>query len=1079
MGRGKAVPKEELDIRLFGGLRVAGGGQPVAGLDSPRQQALLAWLLLHADAPQSRRRIAFAFWPDSSERQALTNLRRELHHLRQALPDAECFLEVTPQTIRWRPDTPARLDTAQFERALSAALADSGQPRRAGLEQAVALYQGELVAGVYDDWLEPVRQRFHQRGVEALEQLATLYEQQGEIERAVACAQRLVELEPVCESAYARLMRLHLARGDRALALRTFHRCAQVLEQELGAQPSGAVRRAYEEHLSEVAGEPPPMLPDVLPLIGRKKEWTQLLTLWREVPGAGAGAVFISGEAGIGKTRLAEALLAKAEDEDALAARTRSYAAEGRLAFAPLSDWLRSPALQANLARLEAPWLAELARLLPELLQRHPQLPTPQPLTEGWQRQRLFEALARAFLAADAPLLLLFDDLQWCDRDTLEWLHYLLRFAPRAPWLLLGTLRSEERDDNRALSELLRHLQQQELLHLIELGPLDSEESAALAASVAERTLDPAVQARLVTATEGQPLFIVEAIRAGLAFDDDGGAHCVAASPRVHAVIDARLAQLSDAARGVAQLAATIGRAFDVEVLRAAGDLDEEPLVSALDELWRRLIIREQQGGARPSESYDFSHDRLREGAYAELSPARRRLLHRRVAQALERLNGADLERVSAQLAAHYEQAGESDQAIGFYQQAVERANDVSASREAIRLARRALALLEQRPASAAHDRRDLALHNALAAALSALRGFTPPELEAVLNRARQLAEALGDEAAVIRSLWGLYALHIVRGNIRLARSLAEQALRLAGEDSGLLTDCQQALGGVDLTEGNLAAASAHFAVANRLYRRHRARRVLFGADVGVFSLAWGSHGLWLQGEIEQAREQVAQAETIAAELGHPFTTMQASAYRSIYWQLERRLDTAWSSAEATVAGCDEHNVGYYREWGVIVGGWVQALRGEPGEGSARIRRGLEALRRQDAHLRRPYYLSLLAEVCLARDESDEARALLDAAMTIAEQNRDLWWLPELWRLRGLTEAGAQAEACFRRAASIADQQGSRSLALRAALSLADRLREDGRPREAIAQLEPLCAAFPAHLESHDLAAVRALLNTR
>ncbi len=1070
---------EVLDIRLFGGLRVACRGQPVAGLGSARQQALIAWLLLHADVPQTRRRIAFAFWPDSQERQALTNLRRELHHLRQILPNAGRYLEITPQTLHWRASALCRLDTAQFERALPGFRADSGPgSQRANLEQAVALYRGELLAGIHDDWIEPFRQAFHQRTIEALEQLIVLCEQQGEIEHAVACAQRLLELEPVSESTYARLMRIHLARGDRALALRTFHQCAQVLKQELGARPGSVVQRAYRE-LLEAAAPPPPTLPNELPLIGRKAEWVRLLELWLDLPGAGARAVVISGEAGIGKSRLGEALLAKAKDDGALAARTRSYAAEGHLAFAPLGDWLRSPALQANLARLDKPWLSELTRLLPELLQTYPELPVPQPPTEGWQRQRLFEALARAFLIGDAPIVLLFDDLQWCDRDTLEWLHYLMRFAPQLPLLLLCTMRSEEQDDNPALGELLRHLQQQELLHLIELGPLSADESATLAVSVAGSALDPTVQTRLFNATEGQPLFIVETVRAGLALEaEDDDAPGIALSPKGQAIIAARLAQLSDTARGVAQLAATIGRAFDVKVLRMAGNLAEEPLVGALDELWRRSIIREQQGATTTTANYDFSHDRLREGAYLQLSPARRRMVHRRVAQALEQLHSADLQRVSARLAAHYEQAGENGKAIEFYEQAVEHANDVSASREAIRLARRALALLGQRNASASRDRQELALHNALAAAISALRGFSPPELEAILNRARQLAEALGDEAAVIRNLWGLYTLHIVRGDIRLARSLAEQALSLAEEDTALLTDCHQALGGVDLTEADLSAANAHFATANRPYQQHGARRVLFGADVGVFSRAWGAHGLWLQGEIEQAREQVARAESIAAALAHPFTTMQASAYRSIYWQLERHLDAAWISAEATVAGCDQYNFGYYREWGVIVGGWVQAQRDDVDAGTERIRRGLEALRLQGNYLRRPYYLALLAEVCPATDQSGEARALLDAAMTVAQQNRDLWWLPELWRLRGLTtEADTRAETCFRRALSLAREQGSRSLALRAALSLAVWLRENGRSQEAVAQLEPLCTDFPERLESHDLTAARALLN--
>lgn len=1057
-----------LEIRLLGEFRAAEAGR-LLELHAPRQQLLLAWLLLHAGAPQPRKRLAFAFWPDSGEAQALTNLRRELHHLRRALPGAERFLEITAHDLRWREDAPYELDVDRFEQALEAASRSEPEARLGCLEQAAALYRGELLPGAYEAWLEPLRERFHQQAAEALEALAGVLEDRGELERAAGVWQRLLALEPLRESLYLRLMRLQLSRGDRAAALEAYQRCARVLAEELGAAPGEAVARLYRQ-LTEAAA-PPPEPADGLPLVGREAEWQRLSATWRGLERA--RALVIAGEAGIGKSRLADALLTLAEAEGARTARTRSYAAEGRLAYAPLGDWLRSPALAEGLARLEAPWLVEVARFVPEVLERHPGLGAPEPLGEGWQRQRLFEALARAVLAGGTPLVLLLDDVQWCDRDTLEWLHYLLRYAPGSRLLVVLTLRREEQGDNPALGALLRTLRQQGQLEQLELGPLERAASAALARSVLGRALDAEREAALYAATEGNPLFIVEALRAGLAAN--GEVALLARSPKVQAVVAARLGQLSAAARELAQLAATIGRAFDARVLREASGLPEEQLVAALDELWRRAVIRELPG---IQDGYDFSHDRLREGAYDDLSPARRRLLHRRVAEALERLWPGDLARLSAELAAHHEQAGQLEPALGYYQQAAERANDLSASQEAIRLAQRALALLAALPQGAGLERRELGLLSALAAALSVLKGFTPPELEAVLNRAQQLAEKLGDEPALTRSLWGLYALHIVRGNVRLARKLAGEALSLAGDDSGLLTDCHHALGGVDLTEGRLAAAAEHFATALRLYRRHRNRRVLFGSDVGVFSLSWAAHGLWLQGEVARARAHVAQAEAIAERLGHPFTQAQASAYRTISRQLERDERLAWQSAEATVAGCERHNIAYYREWGVVVGGWAQALLGEPQAGAARIRRGLEALHQQDAQLRRPYYLALLAEVYLALGQSGEARALLDVAEVVARRNRDLWWLPEIARLRGLALTGPEAEASLRRALAAAREAGSRSLELRAAASLAAHLAVAGCGAEAAAPLASACAHFPDDLDTRDLREARALLAT-
>ena len=238
------------------------------------------------------------------------------------------------------------------------------------------------------------------------------------------------------------------------------------------------------------------------------------------------------------------------------------------------------------------------------------------------------------------------NDLHWCDGDTVEWLRYLLRFEPRAPLLIVATLCIGE-SCTPELATLLAALRRDGLLTEIELGPLDAGATAALVGHVAGRPLDPGLADLLFQGSEGNPLFVVEMVQAGLAQGGAGGrerqtavhAQAMTAAPRplpakVRQVIEHRLSQLSPAGRELAELAATIGRQFDFDVLGAAAELADEALVQSLDELWQRRIIREQGGGG-----YDFSHDKIRETAYNGLSLARRRLLHRRVAQALARLH--------------------------------------------------------------------------------------------------------------------------------------------------------------------------------------------------------------------------------------------------------------------------------------------------------------------------------------------------------------------------------------------------------------------------------------------------------
>ena len=347
--------------------------------------------------------------------------------------------------------------------------------------------------------------------------------------------------------------------------------------------------------------------------------------------------------------------------------------------------------MQRGLLSLADVWLTEVARLLPNLIVEKPGLPPPGPLTESWQRQRFFESLAHATLQSNQPLLLLLDDVQWCDRETLEWLHYLLRFDPKAPLLLVGTERLEEITTGHPLASLSLSLRREGLLTEVILDPLNANETAYLAAHLIGEHLDRAVITALYQETEGNPLFVVETVRAGAVEKVKTGQHSLEDShvrpgallpPTVQVVISSRLAQLSPAAREVMGLAAVIGRAFTFDVLALASSMDEDTLVLGLDELWQRRIVREQG-----SDAYDFSHDKLREQAYASLSAARRRLLHRRVGEALISLYANDtdtLDTFSGQIATHFEQSGAIEQAIEYYVRAAEVGQRVYANTEAL-----------------------------------------------------------------------------------------------------------------------------------------------------------------------------------------------------------------------------------------------------------------------------------------------------------------------------------------------------------------------------------------------------------
>jgi DNA-binding SARP family transcriptional activator len=749
-----------LELNLLGGFRVTSGGEPIAAVNTPRLQSLLAYLALRRGVPQARQTLAFMLWPESSEAQARTNLRTLLHRLRAALPGADDFLSQDPQAVAWLPGAGYRLDVDEFEAAVQAALPDAGDAAvRAALERANDLYQGELFPENYDDWVLAERERLHRMALGALETLVALLARGGLFAEAVTRARRLLQLDPLRETTYLSLMRLHLLQGERAGALRVYHECAATLRAELAVDPGLALRAAYADVMTAdaLASSPPEPLAMHFPLVGREAERARMRSAWQAAAQGRPHLLVLAGEAGLGKTRLAEELLAWAEHQGAATATARCYAAEGDLAFAPVTTWLRADAIRPRLARLEDVWLVEVARLAPELLTGHQDLASPGPMTDGWQRRRLLEALARAMLAGERPLLLMIDDLQWCDADTLEWLRFLLHHTPRARLMVLATLRPEEADAHQPVTPLLNELRGTNQLTEITLQPLQSAQTAALAGHVAGRGLSDAEAAGLYAETEGNPLFVVETLRAG--WLAARGTAATELPPGVQAILAHRLHQLTPPARELLGVAAVLGRSFNVRVLAQAAEVGEPALVSGLDELWRRRLIREQG-----SDAYDFGHDKLRVAAYAELSPARRRSLHRRVAHVIESNPGTNLDAASGQIAAHYELAGQPDQAAAYYGQAAEVAERVFSHADAIGSLRRALALL---PQPAAADKRRQAA------------GFAE-RLGDVLHMTGQYAEA---RAAYQRSLALMSPSDSADSERRLARAQVQCKLGNAWRD--------------------------------------------------------------------------------------------------------------------------------------------------------------------------------------------------------------------------------------------------------------------------------------------------------
>jgi DNA-binding SARP family transcriptional activator/predicted ATPase len=1061
----------ELRVTLLGAFRIVADGHMVSEIRQSRQHALLAYLMLHPEHPHARQELAFRFWPDSSERQAHANLRYLLHQLRQGFPPITQYLRIDVRTVHWQPSAPVQIDVLAFEAHVAAAQAAPPDAARASLEQAAALYHGSLLPSCVDEWIFPIREQLDQSFLNVLERLIELHSRAGDVRAAIRVAVRLLQHDPLREVSYARLMRLHILHGDRASALRVYHDCAALLDAELGVGPGPDVQQAYAEALA--LGEPPvaqarPVAaPSPPQLIGRASEMAHMQGALREALAGRPSLVLITGEAGIGKTRLAEELLAVGRQRGITTARTRAYPTSAQLAYAPLVELLRSGLYRNRLAELDSETHAEVARLMPEVRHERPALPQPPGINSSWERRRLFEALARVVLLDDQPLVLLFDDLQWADSESLEWLRYLPRFAPDARLLVVGTVRVDEVAADHPLTALQLDLQRTGQLAQISLAPLTSAATEALACQIADAPLDRATLGRIYEQTEGTPLFVVEVVRAGLysraaepqqetqavEMRIGGSEQPLPIPPGMLAVLRHRLGQLSPPARALVEIAAVVGRSFAVDVIARAGDLPEGELIYALDELWQRRIVREHG-----LQGYDFSHDRLREVAYADIGPARRRLLHRRVAEALEALLPPAHYDASAQIALHYARAGMVDNAVPAYRRAAQVAQAVFAHKEAIGHLRAALVLLEQLPPGAMRDQEEFQIQLALAVSHRVQDGWTAEETAQALRRAQFLAADRADQKIQLQLGFGLLGYHIVRGEIAEAHTLAERLVALADEaqNSALQTAAYNGLAGALLHQGELLRSEQLFSrVVSSYSRRHHHDYVaMVGLDYGVLGMAWHSHCLWLLGDAERALAQGRAALSLAEELDHPFSRTLALTYLATLHQLRGERAQVAAVSEQAIALANAHDIRYYGAWAVVLLQWSRVEAGAGETVRRQLRSALDAFCATTAGLRQPYFLALLAEAHAEAGETDVALQLLDEASQVASAQGERWWDAEICRLRGncllaRRQDDPAAEAQLLRALTIARSQSARALERRAALSLAGLYERLGRHEQA------------------------------
>jgi len=836
------------------------------------------------------------------------------------------------------------------------------------------------------------------------------------------------------------------------------------------------------------------------PLVGREEEVELLLRRWSQAKRGEGRVVLLSGEPGIGKSRIAAALQERLQSEPHLRLRYFCSPYHSDSALYPVIMHLERAArfkpedtAAARFGKLEtvlAPGShsAEDVALLAEFLSIPPDGSyTPSKLAPQQKRERTLAALVRQLegLAEHSPVLMVFEDAHWIDPTSLDLLSLTVERIQNLPVLLLIMFRPEFQPPWIG----------QPHVTTLTLNRLGRRDGAALVEQIANgKTLPPAILDEIVSRTDGVPLFLEElaktVLESGWLQERDGqyvleGALPPLAIPTsLHASLMARLDRLA-AVKEVAQIGAVIGREIPYELLAAVSPLGDADLQVALGKLISAELIYGR--GRPPQATYTFKHALVQDAAYKSLLRGRRQFFHARIAQALEERFP---ERAATQpelLAHHYGEAGVVERAIDGWERAGEHATKRSANREAVAHLRKALQLVGGVAEPARADR-ELHLLLALGPALMTTMTSGAPEVTMVYTRARELAQQTGRSAEIFPTLWGSWLNAFVAGDQETARALVEELFKVARSENStdFFVQAYHAAWPTVAARGELRAAWKLLEESMPLYSReaHGHHALLYGGhDPGVCGHAFAARILCLSGLLDQALAQNDLALALARELAHSPTIAHALWHAAEFHHLRRNVPATQEMAEATLPLVVEQGSAFAVANATMLRGWALVARGSTEDGLAQLRSGLIDWRATGSKMHGTYRLARAAEAFLIAGHAEEALGLLDEAFGMLERFGERWFEPEMHRLRGeaslllCTDGHDQAESYFQRALDVAREQGARLGELRAATSLARLWRDQGKRANALDLLAPVYAWFSEGFDTPDLTDAKALLD--
>ncbi|RQS74367.1 hypothetical protein DID96_05745 [Burkholderia sp. Bp8963] len=714
------------------------------------------------------------------------------------------------------------------------------------------------------------------------------------------------------------------------------------------------------------------------------------------------------------------------------------------------------------------------------------------------RRDRTFDAIIRLLTreSRDQPIELLFEDLQWLDRETDAFLAYLIEQVPDTRILLLVNYRPEYRPGWQSADHCT-------LLRLEPLGPAEAQ--GMLAALLGDDPGLGPIKQLILEKTEGNPFFMEEVVQTLVEAQSllgEPGRYRIVRTPAalhipttVEGVLAARIDRLPLPEKELLQTLAVIGKEFPFSLIRCiCGDH-----VARTDDDLRQLLAHLEAAEfiyarpAFPEVDYSFKHALTQEVAGHSLLTERRSALHERTAQAIEALFPTRIADYCSELAHHYSLSGNLPKAVEYLHRAAQQALRHAAHPDAMHHLGAALELLKRLPDTPARAQRELTLLLALGPVLMDVRGYGAPEVAATYSRALALCEQAGEMSQRFAAQLGLRIHFMTRAEYATARELGTQMLRTArsAKDPALLLEAHGALGACLFLQGDFDRGRTHLEQALAIYdpERHQAHVFAHGVDPGIRALNFLALILWLQGYPDQARRRILEALALAQKLAYGPTLAFSLAYAAELDQLRHEVEPMREHADAVFTVATELGLPYWLVWATIFRGWILTERGGLQEGIAQMREGLAAGRAAGGVDQRSYFLALAADRCQRAGDTEAGLALLDEAMAIVAGTGERCFEAELHRLMGNAALGSpeggecapacrdEAEACFLKAIAVAREQGARSLELRAVSSLARLWQREGRVAEARQALSDVYDGFVEGFDTADLRDARALLD--